>query len=115
MNDMQRSLILRILLSLLLLVSQQMAVSHAMSHITGLAEQTVQVQAGGKNTPSKELAHEAGCSQCFAYAQMASALGSPAYVLPVVAAQAFHQIVAVRSADCVRTVCVFRSRAPPLA
>ena len=112
---MKRSLFLRVLLSLVLLVSQQMAASHALSHISGMAEQTVQAQAGGKNTPSKELAHEAGCSQCFAYAQMASALASPAYLLPVVEAAAFHQIVPVRSADCVRTVCAFRSRAPPLA
>ena len=112
---MKRSLFLRVLLSLLLLVSQQMAVGHAMSHIAGSADKTAQTRAGGKATPSKELADDAGCSQCFAYAQMASALGSPAYVLPVVDAQPFHQSAAVRSADCIRTVCVFRSRAPPLA
>jgi hypothetical protein len=112
---MKRSLFLRVLLSLLLLVSQQMAVSHAVSHLAGVADQTAQAKAGSKHSPTKELAGEAGCSQCFAYAQMASVLSSPTVVLPVLDARAFHQIVPVGAADCLRTVCVFRSRAPPLA
>ena len=112
---MKRSLFLRVLLSLLLLVSQQMAVSHAMSHWTGAADKPAQVQAGGKHAPSKELAHEAGCAQCFAYAQLASALGSPAYLVSLPVVQAFHLASPIPCADCIRTVCVFQPRAPPLA
>jgi hypothetical protein len=110
---MKRSLFLRVLLSLLLLVSQQMAVSHAMSHWPGAADKAV--QAGAKHAPSKELAHEAGCAQCFAYAQLASALGSPSYLVPLLAVQAFHIASPIPSADCIRTVCVFQPRAPPHA
>jgi hypothetical protein len=112
---MKRSLFLRVLLSLLLLVSQQMAVSHAMSHWTGTADKSAHVQVDSKHKPSKGLDHELGCSQCFAYAQMESAIGTSAYALPVVDVRPVHLALLVSSADCIRTVCVFQSRAPPQA
>jgi hypothetical protein len=111
---MKRSLF-RVLLSLLLLVSQQMVLSHAMSHWTGAGNKSVQVQVDGKHAPSKVLAHEPGCAQCFAYAQMASALGTPTFALPAIDHAPVHQALLASSANCIRTVCVFQSRAPPSA
>jgi hypothetical protein len=112
---MKRSLFIRVLLSLLLLVSQQMAVSHAMSHWTGSTDKSENVQFDGKSKPSKVVAHEHSCAQCFAYAQLASTIGSSTYVWPAVDVQWMHLAALAPSADCARTVCVFQSRAPPQA
>ncbi|HEY0062834.1 MAG TPA: hypothetical protein VGC21_11980 [Telluria sp.] len=112
---MNRNLFLRVLLSLLLLVSQQSAMSHAVSHWTGSADQAAQAQTNGKRTLPNSVIDDAGCAQCLTYAQMASAVGSPSYVLPALDIGSVHQIAAIPSADCIRTVCVFQSRAPPQA
>ena len=108
---MKRSLFVRVLFSLLLLLSQQMAISHAMSHWAGTAEKSAQVQVDSK--PSKGGAQELGCSQCFAYSQMVSAIGTPSYAMLVVDVRLVHLALLTPSSDCVRTVCVFQSRAPP--
>jgi hypothetical protein len=112
---MKRSSFIRVLLSLLLLVSQQMAVSHAMSHWTGSTDESVNVQFDGKSKPSKVLVHEHSCAQCYAYVQLASAIGSSVYALPAVDVRWMHLASLAPSADCTRTVCVFQSRAPPQA
>ncbi|WP_143167551.1 hypothetical protein [Massilia sp. CF038] len=85
-----------------------------MSHWTGSADQTAQVQVSGNSSTSNNTADDAGCVQCLTYAQMASAIGSPSYLLPALDTAAVHQIAAIPTTDCVRTVCVFQSRAPPL-
>jgi hypothetical protein len=111
---MSRNLFLRVVLSLLLLVSQQSALSHAMSHWTG-GDQTEQAQSGSKRTASKGSVHDANCAQCLSYAQMASAIGSPAYVMPALDLAAVHLVSPIPASDCARTDCVFQSRAPPQA
>lgn len=110
---MKRSLLLRALFAFLLLLSQQMAISHAMSHRTGTADKSAQLKVDSKHKPLKGAAHELGCSQCFAYAQMASAIGTPANALRVMDVLPVHLALLTLSTDCVRTVCVFQSRAPP--
>ncbi len=110
---MKRSLFLRVLFSLLLLLSQQMAISHAMSHWAGTAEKSAQVQVDSKHNSSKGGAQELGCSQCSAYSQMVSAIGTPAYAVLVVDVRLVHLALLTLSSDCVHTVCVFQSRAPP--
>jgi hypothetical protein len=112
---MSRKLFLRVVLSLLLLVSQQSALSHAMSHWTGGDDQTEQAQTGSKRTPSNGTVHDANCAQCLSYAQMASAIGSPAYVMPALDLAAVHLVSPIPASDCARTDCVFQSRAPPQA
>jgi hypothetical protein len=112
---MKRGSFIRVLLSLLLLVSQQMAVSHAMSHWSGSTDKSVNVQFDGTDKPSKPVAHEHSCAHCFAYGQLASAIGSSAYAFPAVDVQWMHLASLAPSADCTRTVCVFQSRAPPQA
>ncbi|MCE3602369.1 hypothetical protein LXA47_01915 [Massilia sp. P8910] len=112
---MKSSPLIRVLLSLLLLLSQQMAIGHVMSHWAGTSENTARIQRTQKQEPSKGIAHELGCSQCFAYAQLASAIASSIYSLPRVPFHFVHLKQHSSSADCVRTFCAFQSRAPPFS
>jgi hypothetical protein len=113
---MQRRFV-HILLSLLLLVSQQMAFAHAMSHWSGKlgpAHPVVKlVDAAGDSDLSSAVAQDQSCSQCLVFAQMASAIGStPRQFVPLdLQAERAGGFVATEAAP--RTVCVFHSRAPP--
>jgi hypothetical protein len=113
---MQRRIV-HVLLSLLLLVSQQMAFAHAMSHWTGRIVAThpvaALVQAGADKDLSSSVAQDGSCSQCLVFAQMASAIGStPRQFVPLdLQAERAGGFVAAEAAP--RTVCVFHSRAPP--
>ena len=109
---MTRRRIVHVLLSLLLLASQQMAFAHAMSHWTGRLVYAP-VAAGEDRELAKALAQDQSCNQCLALAQLATPVGSSQrqFVAPdlqteVVAARATRQAVP-------RTVCAFHSRAPP--
>jgi hypothetical protein len=113
---MTRTTIVRLLLSLLLLVSQQMATSHALLHWGGALDITAsalhQERAGDL---SSAFAQDQTCTQCLAFAQLAGPLGSqaPAFVVPDSGRGA--GIATNDAAACARTICVFQSRAPPLA
>lgn len=114
---MKRAFFLRVLLSLVLLVTQQMAAGHAMSHWTGTAHTAAHGHADGRHppAPAPALADEQGCSQCLAYAQLGSAIGSPAHALPGIAAGSVKLAGPSLPGVCARTVCAFQSRAPPQA
>ena len=108
------------MLSLLLLVSQQMAFAHAMSHWTGKLASThpnaalVQlVQPDSDNDLSSAVAGDRSCSECLAFAQMASAIGSTARQFAPLDLQTERIIALTTTERGPRTVCVFRSRAPP--
>lgn len=118
---MQRRLV-HILLSLLLLVTQQMAFAHAMSHWTGKLEPAHPsvklvklVQTAGDSDLSSSVAQDGSCSQCLVFAQMASAIGStPRQFVPLdLQAERAGGFIAMEAAP--RTVCVFHSRAPPFS
>lgn len=109
---MMRRCIVHVLLSLLLLVSQQMAFAHAMSHWTGRLVYAP-VAAGEDRELAKAVAQDQSCNQCLALAQLATPVGSTLrqFVAPdlrteVVAARALREALP-------RTVCAFHSRAPP--
>jgi len=109
---MMRRCIVHVLLSLLLLVSQQMAFAHAMSHWTGRLVYAP-VAAGEDRELAKAVAQDQSCNQCLALAQLATPVGStlrqfvgPDLQTEAVAARAMRGAVA-------RTVCAFHSRAPP--
>lgn len=109
---MMRRCIVHVLLSLLLLASQQMAFAHAMSHWTGRLVYAP-IAAGEDRELSKALAQDQSCNQCLALAQLATPVGSTLrqFVSPdlrteTVAARAMRQALP-------RTVCAFHSRAPP--
>ncbi|QNA88986.1 hypothetical protein G4G28_11750 [Massilia sp. Dwa41.01b] len=112
---MMRRCIVHVLLSLLLLVSQQMALVHAMSHWTGKlgAGNPAAQQLERDADLSSAVAQDQSCSQCLAFAQMAGAIGSStrSFVpldLRTERVTAFAFVEASPS-----TVPVFHSRAPP--
>ena len=71
---------LHFLLSLLLLVSQQMAFAHGLSHWHGAQQRQVVQQAGGQQDAP---ALQAFCAECAADAQLDIALPLPTYLRPV--------------------------------
>lgn len=125
---MTRHAFFRILLSLLLLLSQQMAFAHALSHVAGvltpadLSTSTDSATIGSAlqtvaqdSELSSAIAQEKSCHQCLMFAQLAGPLGTTlrAYAAPDLRDVA--PVVALAAGHWMRTVCVFHSRAPPQA
>lgn len=116
---MMRRRIVHVLLSLLLLVSQQMAFAHAMSHLTGKLGGSHPVaglsQPDTDNDLSSSVAQDRSCAQCLVFAQMATAIGStPRQFAPLDLQD--ERIIALVTTEAVpRTVCAFHSRAPPVS
>ena len=98
----------RVLLSLLLLLSQQMGIAHAVSHLSDGRQDGRQ-----KTSQNKQLPIEQACEQCLAYAQLGSGLTS-APALPLLQA-ATSLVIDSTTAQYFspRTVYAFQSRAPP--
>ncbi len=104
------------LLSLLLVLSQQLGIVHAVSHLSDgrhAGAQVQQLQERGDSSVSKNLALDQSCEQCLAFAQIASAVSTPFYSFPAASHAAPVATLAVTPLACQRTVCVFQSRAPP--
>ena len=113
---MMRRRIVHVLLSLLLLVSQQMAFAHALSHWTGklpAAAAAVAASVDGDSDLSSSVAQDQSCSQCLAFAQMASAIGSTPRQFVPLDLQAERIDAGACAGALPRTVCAFHSRAPP--
>lgn len=114
---MMRRSILHVLLSLLLLVSQQMAFAHAMSHWTGKIAPAhaavASIGLGAERDLSSSVAQDGSCSQCLAFAQMASAIGSTPRQFVPLDFQAERAGAFAGATAAPRTVCAFHSRAPP--
>ena len=113
---MNRQIFVRVLLSLLLLLSQQMASAHALSHLAGKIGDVQQLHiVAGDDDVSTAAALDQSCNQCLGFAQLAGPLASTYRAF--VAGDAAAVMVAARAvqAICDRTVCVFQSRAPPQA
>ncbi len=106
------------LLSLLLVLSQQMGISHGMSHwADGAPAAQSALQDAGQNGrhAAKSLAVDQSCAQCLAFAQIGSILAAPFHSVPALHSSAPTSIAALTPPTCLRTVCVFQSRAPPAA
>jgi len=116
---MMRRRLVHVLLSLLLLVSQQMAFAHAMSHWTGKLGTALAVAAAVQTDPDSDLssavAQDRSCFQCLAFAQMASAIGSTPRQFAPLDLQAERSIALATTERAPSTVCAFHSRAPPLS
>lgn len=69
---MNRRVLFRVLLSLVLLVSQQMAIAHAISHWS--AATSGEQASAGESALSRAVAADKSCAQCLAFAQVGSAL-----------------------------------------
>lgn len=108
---MNRRAINRILLSLLLLITQQFAFAHAMSHLASARQMASQPHDAGET--AKALAQDQACSQCLAFAQLAAPLaGAPCQFVATTLAT---DVLATTTATCIaaRTTLPFESRAPP--
>ncbi len=114
---MTRRSILRVLLSLLLLMSQQMAISHGMTHWAGTLDGAAQLHKApaqqDERGVSAAFAQGQTCEQCLAFAQIASAVGSPARTFAADGAACCAVGPSATQPGCARTTCVFQSRAPP--
>jgi hypothetical protein len=111
---MTRRSIIRVLLSLLLLMSQQMAISHAMTHWGGTINPAAGSGEASDNSLSKSFAQDQTCEQCLAFAQIAGVLGNtPRYIAPDLLGSS-NVASCVSKPACARTVCAFQSRAPPV-
>ena len=108
------SVLSRVLLSLVLLLSQQMAMSHALSHWSSQAGGPVVQQVSGDTELAGAFAQDRSCAQCLGLAQLAAPfVSSPrAYVAPELAA--IHAPDAATLAWRVQTTRAYDSRAPPV-
>ena len=108
---------IRVLLSLLLLLSQQMAMSHAMTHWAGSRDAPVQLNtAAGQQQDvgiSSAFAQDQTCEHCLAFAQIAGAIGSPTRSFAAAAAATCAPPAGASQPACARTTCGFQSRGPP--
>ena len=118
---MTRQAFIRVLLSLLLLISQHMATAHALSHWTGTLDggaahgMAKAAVADSGDDLSSLFAQDQTCNQCLAFAQLAGPIGSSlrAFVAPELLSQAIVGADTV-AAGC-RILLAFQSRAPPQA
>ena len=114
---MSRSLV-HVLLSLLLLVTQQLSLGHGYTHWAEIDETLVQQAAAGKDDGSGKLPkpglHDL-CGQCAASAQIAFALpATPRRFVPAELAYA-TPVIPATPGICLLTACPFQSRGPPQA
>lgn len=114
---MNRRNVIRVMLSLLLLMSQQMAMSHAVTHWAGarhapaqLDKAAAQRQDGGI---SSAFAQDQTCEQCLAFAQIAGAVGSPVHSFAFEGAATCARHPSATGPVFTRTVCAFQPRGPP--
>jgi hypothetical protein len=112
---MTRQALIRVLLSLLLLISQHMAAAHALTHWSGTLSGSSATHASVSDDLSSSFAQDPSCSQCLALAQLAGPLGSTArtFVLPELSSAAV--ITADTVSAAFRILLAFQSRAPPQA
>lgn len=112
---MTRQVFFRVVMSLLLLFSQQMATSHALTHLTGSVETAALAQPAADSDKSRTAAQDQSCNKCLVFAQFSAPLGAKAlsYALPSPASLPVDG-AAVAAAHA-RTILAFQSRAPPQA
>lgn len=111
---MNRQALIRVLLSLLLLVSQQMATMHVLSHLSARASGTVSAVAESGDLASA-VALDESCNKCLAAAQLASPLGHASFAFAVPAGGLIDAGPAHLPAAGAQTILAFQSRGPPQA
>lgn len=124
---MTRRSFFRVLLSLLLLMSQQMAIAHAMSHWAGARDGAAQAHKDKDKDKDKDkavkqqhasamsaaFAQDQTCEQCLTFAQIAGAIGSAVRSVAVERPACCAVSASPTQAGGARTTCVFQPRAPP--
>ena len=109
--------LLHILLAVLLVLSQQLGMAHAVSHWSDFRHTSEQQQATDVdgNGLSSGLALDHNCSQCAAFASLASAIHTPSFTFLAVDYSAPQAGVALSQQTDARSARAYDSRAPPLA
>jgi len=107
---------LHVLLAVLLVLSQQLGMAHAVSHWSDFRHSSEQQQASDVdgNGISAGLALDHNCSECAAFASLASAIHTPSFTFPSVDYSAPQAGVALLQPTGARTARAYDSRAPPL-
>lgn len=111
---MSRRTLTHVLLSLLLLLSQQLAVAHVVSHWSAQIHAPEQARADVDDAGlSRAIAQDQSCDQCLAFAQLASALGNTprSFVPPALCDAAIERVSAIPAGA--HAPCPFDTRAPP--
>ena len=112
---MQRRSIVHVFLALLLLFTQQIAVTHVYTHWADIDQQASQLSDEEHAEHRKRIAAHKACSECVSVAQMAVAITSSPLTLAFSTVSAGPVTMPVTLSACERTTCFFQSRAPPLA
>lgn len=112
---MHRRPIIHVLLAFLLLFTQQIGVTHVYSHWTDAGRLAASLTSEEQSEHRKRIAVHKACAECVSVAQMSAAITSPQVTIAVVALGGGAVGVPATLSACERTVCVFQSRAPPLA
>jgi hypothetical protein len=112
---MRRSSIVHVFLALLLLLTQQVGVTHVYTHWSGIEQQNVELTDEDQAEHRKRVAVHKVCAECMTVAQMAAAITSAPLTLAISTLSTGPVTLQVTLPACERTVCVFQSRAPPLA
>ena len=106
-----------LLLSLLLVLTQQMGFTHALSHWSAQRTSDVVqlvVEASEDEESVRAQSFDQSCEQCLAFAQIGTPIDLHVYSFPASSGDASAAMPAPVQASCQRTVCAFRSRAPPV-
>lgn len=115
----RRRHIVHAFLALLLLLTQQLGVTHVYSHFGGAeqlgAQQFVQLSDEDQAEHRKRIAVHKVCAECMTVAQMGAAITSTPLTLALSTLSTGPVTLPVTLPACERTTCVFQSRAPPVA
>jgi hypothetical protein len=112
---MHRRPIIHVLLAFLLLFTQQIGATHVYSHWADVTQSKTTLTSAEQAEHRKRVAVHKVCAECVSVAQMAAAITSPPMTISVVAVGSSVIATPATLSSCERTVCVFQSRAPPLA
>ncbi|HWW70400.1 MAG TPA: hypothetical protein VN089_10710 [Duganella sp.] len=99
----------------MLLFTQQIGATHVYSHWTGVSQSDTAFSSEEQAEHRKRVAVHKVCAECVSVAQMAAAITSAPTTTAVVAIGGGVIATPATLTACERTVCVFQSRAPPLA
>ncbi|MYM22350.1 hypothetical protein GTP46_06815 [Duganella sp. FT135W] len=112
---LRRTPFVHVFLALLLLLTQQVGVTHVYSHWSGIEQQNLVLTDEDHAEHRKRVAVHKVCAECVSVAQMAAAITSSPLTLAISTLSTGPVHLPATLAACERTTCVFQSRAPPLA
>ena len=99
---------LRLLLTLLLLGSQQMGLAHSIAHLTDADKGRSESRLQSKQLPSDKV-----CQQCMAFAQVDAGVNTPPFAFIALSLEKSLPLAGLASSAPAVTCCPFLSRAPP--